>query len=179
MSRKCFHTNSYLSASLDRQGLLVAAPVDLRTKKAESVTRQLLHGFWYKLKKESQDRCDVPDCCNEELQATRSYLATVPFILGRGRTPNPWRKTLPYFGTRNRKNLVVHEGTISPETVPLPMGLPTWKKQVDFHNLGNPSRPLESIPASRQRVVPAEGQVGTILGDGISKARVITVQAPQ
>ena len=43
--------NSYLSAILDRQELQVAAPVDLRTKKAESFSPQLLQGFWHKLKK--------------------------------------------------------------------------------------------------------------------------------
>ena len=47
---RMFSDNSYLSAILDRQGLLVAAPVDLRTKKAENFTSQLLQGFWYKLK---------------------------------------------------------------------------------------------------------------------------------
>ena len=30
-----FSDNSYLSAIVDRQGLMVAAPVDIRTKKAE------------------------------------------------------------------------------------------------------------------------------------------------
>ena len=37
-----FSDNSYLSAILDRQRLLVATPIDLRTKKAESVSPQLL-----------------------------------------------------------------------------------------------------------------------------------------
>ena len=41
-----FSDNSYLSAVLNRQGLLVAAPVDLRTKNAESLSPQLLQGFW-------------------------------------------------------------------------------------------------------------------------------------
>ena len=45
-----FSDNSYLSAMLDRQRLLVAAPVDLRTKKTESRSPQLLQGFWSKLK---------------------------------------------------------------------------------------------------------------------------------
>ena len=65
--------NSYLSTILDRQGLLTATPIDLRTKKPEHFTPQLPQGFWYKLnKKDSQDRWDVPNCCNEELRATRS-----------------------------------------------------------------------------------------------------------
>ena len=35
---------------LDRQGLVVAAPVDLRTQNSESFSPQLLLGFWAKLK---------------------------------------------------------------------------------------------------------------------------------
>ena len=45
-----FSDNSYLSAILDRQGLLVADPVDLRTKKTESFSPQLSQDFWSKLK---------------------------------------------------------------------------------------------------------------------------------
>ena len=48
-----FSDNSYLSAILDRQGLLVAAPVDHRTKKAESFSPQLLQGFWFNLEKKN------------------------------------------------------------------------------------------------------------------------------
>ena len=40
-----FSDNSYLSAIPDRQGLQVAAPIDLRTKKAESFSPQLLQGL--------------------------------------------------------------------------------------------------------------------------------------
>ena len=64
--------------------------------------------------------------------------------------------------------------------VPLPMDRPAWKEsQVDFHNLGNLLRPLELVPASRERVVPTEWQVRTVRGDCISKAKVIPIQAPQ
>ena len=61
------------------------------------------------------------------------------------------------------------------------MDLPAWKNPSWFflHNFGNLLRPLESIPASRERVVPTEWKVRTILGDYISKARVITARAPQ
>ena len=47
--------NSYLSAIIDRQGLLAAAPVHLRTKKAESFSPQLLQGFWPKLMKNNPE----------------------------------------------------------------------------------------------------------------------------
>ena len=48
-----FSDKSYLSAIFDRQGLLVAAPIDLGTKKAESFSLQLLQGFWFQLKKKN------------------------------------------------------------------------------------------------------------------------------
>ena len=56
--------NSCLSAILDRQGLQVAAPIDLRTKKAESFLPQLADtGLPTQAQeKESQDCYDVPDC---------------------------------------------------------------------------------------------------------------------
>ena len=75
-----FSDNSYLSAILDRQGLQVAAPTDLRTKKAENFSPQLIQGFWHKLKKKSQDCCDVPDFRDDRLQKARSGMATVPFV---------------------------------------------------------------------------------------------------
>ena len=45
-----FSDNSYLSAIFDLQGLMVAVPVDLRTKKAESFSLHALQGFWSKIK---------------------------------------------------------------------------------------------------------------------------------
>ena len=48
-----FSDNSYLSAILGRHGLLVAATVDIRTKKTESFSPQLLQGFWSKLKEKN------------------------------------------------------------------------------------------------------------------------------
>ena len=103
-----FSDNSFLSAILDRQGLQVAAPIDLGTKEAESVSPQLLQGFWHKLKKK-----------NPKIVAMSPTVETKSFkekeVYGRGRTSNSWRKTLPYFGTRIRKDLVVEKGARSPE----------------------------------------------------------------
>ena len=48
-----------------------------------------------------------------------------------------------------------------------------------FHNLGNLLRPMELIPASRERVVPTEWQVRSVLGDCMSRAIVIPTPAPQ
>ena len=43
-----FSHNSYLSAILDRQGLQVAAPADLRINKIEHFSLLLSQGFWSK-----------------------------------------------------------------------------------------------------------------------------------
>ena len=64
-------------------------------------------------------------------------------------------------------------GAISPEEVPLPMDPLALR-----NNLGNLLRPLELIP-SRERVIPTEWQVRTVLGGYISRAKVIPAQAPQ
>ena len=48
-----------------------------------------------------------------------------------------------------------------------------------FHNVGNLLQPLEFVPASRERVVPTEWQVQTVLGACISDAKVISIQAPE
>ena len=75
-----FSDNSFLSAILDRQGLQVAAPIDLRTKKAESFSPQLIQGFWQNIRKKSKDCCDVPDFRDERLQKGRSGITIVPFV---------------------------------------------------------------------------------------------------
>ena len=109
-----FSDNSFLSAILDRQGLQVAAPIDLRTKKAESFSPQLLQGFWHKLKKKNPKIVVMsPTVETKSFKKRKWYGKSV--VYGRGRTSNSWRKTLPYFGTRIRKDLVVEKGAISPE----------------------------------------------------------------
>ena len=47
------------------------------------------------------------------------------------------------------------------------------KKKVDL------LQPLEFVPTSRERVIPMGWQVRSVLGDCISKAKVISIQAPQ
>ena len=93
-----FSDESYLSAILDRQGLLVAAPIDLRTKKAQKSTPQLLQGFWHKLKKKNPKISGMSPTL-----AAKSYKQQeiiwqqhcLCLVVG---TPNRWRKTLPCFG---------------------------------------------------------------------------------
>ena len=146
MSGKCFSDNSYLSAILDRQGLLVAAPIDVRTKKADNLTPQLLQGFWNKLKKKTQERRDVPDCCYEELQATKSFWATIYLlclvvadhqILG--------GKYFLILGPETGRIWWLKKVQCLQQKAPLPMDLPAWKKklQVDV------SQPWQSVTAVR------------------------------
>ena len=47
------------------------------------------------------------------------------------------------------------------------------------HNFGHLLRPLELVPAPRERVVPTEWQVRAVLGYCMSRAKVIPTQAPQ
>ena len=56
-----FSDNSYVSAILDRQGLLGAAPTELRKLRA---SHRHCRAFGRRSRK-SEDRCNVPDCCQK------------------------------------------------------------------------------------------------------------------
>ena len=104
-----FCDNSYLSAILDRQGLQVAVPVNLRNMKMEHFSPQLLQGFWSKLKvKPRLLRC--PRLLLPKFQTKGSHMATRPFMLGRSSASNPRRKTLSSLGTRIKKDVVAEKG---------------------------------------------------------------------
>ena len=47
------------------------------------------------------------------------------------------------------------------------------------HNVANLREQFESVPYSRKHVVRTEWQVRTVLGDCVSKANVVSVQASQ
>ena len=86
-----FSDNSYLSAGLDRQGLTVAVPVDLRIENSESFSPQLLQGFWSKLKDKNPKVVGIyPTVTTRKLQSKGSQLATIPLVLGRGRISHLW-----------------------------------------------------------------------------------------
>ena len=159
-----FPDNSYLSAILDRQGVEVAP--------------QLIQGFWKKLKKNSPKIVVMSRLSRRKTSKRKKWygkntncvltLQNIKFL------------DTSLFWDRNQEKLVVEKGTILPEKVPLPMDLLRGKKpKWIFHNLGNLLRPQELVPASRGRVVPAEWQVRTVLGDCVSRAKVIPAQAPQ
>ena len=178
-----FSDNSYLSAILDRQGLQVTAPVDLRTKKAEIFTPQLLQGLLVQAEeKESQDRCDVSECCYEEPQATRSYFRNNTICAW------PWQNTKSlsentslFWWTETGRIWWLKKVQHLPKKSTAANGpsCEAINPSGNLHNFGNLLRPLELVPASRERVVLTEWQVRTVLGDCMSRAKVIPTQAPQ
>ena len=168
-----FSDNSHLSAIIDRQGLLVAAPVDLKSKNTESLSPQLLQGFWSKLTGENPKIVVVSPTVTSKNSAQREVIwqqyrlcLAVPEyqIIG--------VKHFLFFGTRIRNDLVVEEGPIPWEKYHSQWTLlrgtkPKWI----FHTFGNLLQPLELLPDSRKHVVPTEWQVRTVLGDCLSKSK--------
>ena len=99
-----FSDNSYLSAILDRQGLPVAAPVDLRTKKTESFSPQLLQGFWSKLKKKNPKTVvTYPTVTAKNSKQKTGYMATVLSMPGRSRIPKSLVVNISLFWAQNQK----------------------------------------------------------------------------
>ena len=129
-----FSDNSYLSAILDRQGLLVAAPVDLRTKKADSFSPQLLQSFWSKLKKKNPKIVMVsPTVTTKNSKRKEVIRQQYRLCLAVAENRILGGKHFLFFRTRIRKDLAVEKGTRPSEKVPLPMDPPAWHgTQVDF-----------------------------------------------
>ena len=89
-----FSDNSYLSAILDRQGLLVAALIDLRTMKPGSFPPKLLQGFGSKLKKKNPKivvMSPTVSTKNRERKEDIWKQYRFFFVFGRGRVSNPRR----------------------------------------------------------------------------------------
>ena len=81
-------------------------------------------------RKESQDRCDVTDCCNEELPAHKKLVGHNTICAWTWQSTKSvggkhflffWDQKQEEFGDCRRYN-------ISRKRVPLPMDLPAWKK---------------------------------------------------
>ena len=84
-----------------------------------------------------------------------------------------------FFGTRIRKDLVVEKVQYLQKKFHCQWTLLRGKKpKWIFHNVVNLPCPFELVPALREREVPMERQVQTVLGGSISKANVISIQAP-
>ena len=113
-----FSENSYLRAVLDRQGLMVAAPADLRIRKADSFSLQILQGFWPRIKRKNpKNISDVTNCMQEIHKSERSDMATVPTVLAKAEYQILDGKHV----LQVRKDFVVEGDTIPSEEVSLPM----------------------------------------------------------
>ena len=122
-----FSDNSYLSAILDRQGLQVAAPIDLRTKKAESFSPQLSQGFWHKLKKKNSkivvllSTVETKSFKEKEVVWQQYHLCmdVAQQIFG--------GKHFLISGPESRKICWLKKVQDLQKKVPLPMGPPAWQ----------------------------------------------------
>ena len=78
---------------------MVAAPVDLRTKKAEKLLTTGNARLLVKDEnKEPQGSCDVPDGFYQIHYPTGSHMATVPSVLSHSRVSNSRRQNQETFG---------------------------------------------------------------------------------
>ena len=156
-------------------------PIDLITETAESFSPQLIQGFRQKLKKNNpkivvmSPTFETKDFKKEEVVWQQYHLCTDVaghqflggkhiLILGPESGKISWLKKLQYLQKKYHCQWTLLRGE-----------KPKWI----FHNLCNLLRPLELVPASRERVVPAEWQARTVLGDCMSRAKVIPAQAPE
>ena len=148
-----FSDNSYLSGGLDRQGLLVAASVDLHRK----LFTKTLTGFWSKLKekkpkifvmfptitsKKSKQKKSYDDStiCAWQWQNIKFFVKNI-FLL--------WHQNQERSGDWIRYNVFRRDITVNGPFCVL-------------HNLGNLLPSHESVPHSRKHVVPAEWQFRTV-----------------
>ena len=169
-----FSDNSYLSAYHDRKDF---ATNELRTKKAESFSPQLIQAsgksswnfkrlLWCprRLRRRASKKVWQQDHLCIDV-AEHQILGERHFSF--------WGQNQEILGGWERCNILNQKYH---HQRPLLRG---GKPMRVIHNLGNLLRPLEPIPASRERVVPTERQVRTILGDCTSRAKLIPAQAPQ
>ena len=171
MSGSYFSDSSSLSAILDRQGLLVAAPVDLRRKKAESFFATAVARLLFKLKKKKPKNVVMsPTLATKSHKqrevlwqqyhlclaaAAHHILGGKHFLISGGTASNLSRKALPYFGTWVRKDSVVEKySTSKTSTTANGPSHVQGNPSGFFHNFGNLLCPLELVPASREHVVP-------------------------
>ena len=146
---------------------------------AESLLPQLLQGFWSRLKKKSPNIVGMSPTVTTKnskqkevmWQPYRLRLAVAEYPILGGKhflTLGPksgkmwWMTKVQYLQKKYHCQWTLFRGK-----------KPKWI----FHNLGNLSRLLEFVPASRE--VPTEWHVRTVLGECISSAKLISIQAPQ
>ena len=151
-------------------------------KKAESFSPHLLQNFWFKLQKKNPKI--VVMCLTVTTKSFKQkdvvwqqyhlWLAVAEHQILDG------KNTSLFLGPGSGKIWLLKKVQYLQKKYHCQWTLLRGKKpKWIFHNLGNLLRPLELVQASRERVVPTEWEVRTVLGDCISRARVIPVQAPQ
>ena len=160
-SWEMFSDNSHLSAILDRQGLRVATPVDLRTKKTETFYTTVTAGLLVRTKEKSKDRCDVPNVatksCKQQEVTRQQHRSCLAVQNNKSLAENTsWRPETEEFGGWRMYKIS--------RKMPQP--------QMDF--LQHLLRPLQSILISRERMVLTEWQFRTTLED-----LIFTIEAPE
>ena len=167
-----FSDTSYLSAILVRQGLLVAAQLTLEFEKTQKASHHsYCRAFKIVLKSPTVTTNNFKQ--KEVIwQQCRLCLAVAQYqirggehflILGPESGKIWWLNKVQYL-QKNHCQWTLLQGK-----------KPKWI----FRNLGNLTQPLELVPDSRKHVFPTQWQVRTVLGDCISKAKAVSIQAPQ
>ena len=153
--------------SLDRQGLLVAAPVNLRTKKNRKLLTIAIAGLLSNLKEKNPKIVVIaPTVTTQNSQQKEVIwqqcclcLSVAGYqILGGVHIFSRWDQNQERFGVWKK---VQHlQKKYNCQWTLLRGKKPKWI----LHNFGNLLQPLASVPDSRKHVVPTEWPVPTVLG---------------
>ena len=181
MFGELFCDNSYLSAILDRQGLQVAAPVNLRNRKIEHFSQLLSQGFWSTLKiKNPKIVVMSPTATTQNSEQKEVMWQQYRLCLAVAEHQILGGKYFPTLGPESGKIWWLKEvHYLQKNTTANGLSCVARTPSGFFHNFGILLRPLELVPSSREHVVPMEWQVRSVLGDCVSKAKMISIQAPQ
>ena len=128
----CSQTSLILSASLDRQGLSVAVPVDLG-KNSKSFSPQLLQAFWSKLKDKNPKNVVMSPTVTAQNSKQKEVIWQQYRLCLAAAECQICDKHFLIFGTRFRKDLVAETNTIPSDKISLSLDSLAWKDaQVDL-----------------------------------------------
>ena len=140
-------------------------------KKAESFSPQLIQGFWQKLKKTFPRLLWCPRLSRRTTSTRKKWYSIDNIKFFAENTFLFWDQDQERFGGWKRCNIS--------RKVPLPMNLLRGEKpKLILHNLAIFCVHWSFMPASRERVVPTEWQVRTVLGGCVSRAKVLPGLCP-
>ena len=123
-----FADNSYLSAILDRHGLLVTAPINLRKKKAESFSPQALQGFRSEITRKSLKIVGMSPTALTKYINKKQY--RLCFAIAENRILGG--KNFPYFSSGIKKIWWLKKVQYL-QKISLPIDPPAWQEtHVDF-----------------------------------------------